>query len=347
MSNQSTFTRNYTLDLIRVCAMCLVVLLHASSVFVSYSEEVTLTGNILNSLSRPCVPLFVMLSGALLLNETKQKDAKAIYKSAGQMLLLTIVWASLYALLFEMLIPIVTNKTINVLNFTELLIKGFYHMWYMYMLIGLYAAVPFLRSFVKKENKHLVLIFIGISLLTVFTGPIIDLLANANEYLVYISLFLDQFYLQFFAGYVTYFLAGWYIVHIGISKRLKYILYTLSMLSLIGTILLLQQTGDYLTVHSNFNLLIFIYSVGLFVFLNDIPVKVNAEKPSFLLFLSKISFGVYMIHAAIDVFVGEALSFVGNPALHIAARFGIVLVVSVVACAVMTKIPLIKKLLRQ
>lgn len=77
MSNQSVSTRNYALDLIRVCAMCLVVLLHASSVFVSYSENVTLAGNILNSLSRPCVPLFVMLSGALLLNEAKQKDAKS------------------------------------------------------------------------------------------------------------------------------------------------------------------------------------------------------------------------------------------------------------------------------
>lgn len=306
-----------------------------------------MAGNILNSLSRPCVPLFVMLSGALMLNEAKHKDTKAIYKAAGQMLLLTFLWAILYAVLFEVCMPIATGKSIHTHSIIKVIFKGYYHMWYMYMLIGLYVAVPFLRSFVRKENKHLVLLFIGFSLLTVFTGPIIDLLANANGYFAYIRLFLDQFYLQFFAGYITYFLAGWYIVHIGISKRLKYILYTLSILSLIGTILLLHQTGDYLIVHSNFNLLIFIYSVGLFVFLNDIPVKVNAEKPSFLLFLSKISFGVYMIHAAIDVFVGKALSFINFPILHIAARFGIVLIISVVACAVMAKIPLIKKLLRQ
>lgn len=262
------------------------------------------------------------------------------------MLLLTVVWAILYAVLFEVCMPIATGKSIHALSIVKVIFKGYYHMWYMYMLIGLYAAVPFLRGFVRKENKHLVLIFIGISLISVFTGPIVSLLASVNGYFAYIRLFLDQFYLQFFAGYVTYFLAGWYIVHIGIGKRLKYILYTLSVLSLIGTILLLQATGNFRTVHSNHNLLIFIYSVGLFTFLNDIPVKVNTEKPSFLLFLSKISFGVYMIHAAIDVIVGQALSFVGNPTLHIATRFGIVLVTSVAACAVMAKIPLVKKLLR-
>lgn len=346
MANQSISTRNYNLDLIRVCAMCLVVLLHASAVFVSYSENVTLAGNILNSLSRPCVPLFVMLSGALLLNETKQKDDKVIYKSAGQMLLLTVVWAILYAVLFEVCVPLATGRSIRALSVIKVIFKGYYHMWYMYMLIGLYAAVPFLRSFVRKENKHLVLIFIGISLISVFTRPIISLLANVNGYFTYISLFLDQYHLQFFAGYITYFLAGWYIVHIGIGKRIKYILHALGMFSLIGTILLLQSTGNFRTIHSDYNLFIFIYSLSLFTFLNDIPVKVSTPKKSFILFLSKISFGVYMIHAAIDVIVGQALAIVGNPTLHITARFGIVLLTSVVASAVMAKTPLIKKLLR-
>lgn len=342
---QKTSARNYSLDLVRTVAILFVLLLHSSAVFIS--DNLSPVSNVLNSLSRPAVPLFVMLSGALMLNEAKQREAKTIFRSALQMLGLTILWAVLYSVLFEVIIPLVRSKEIFLYNVIKVAFNGYYHMWYMYMLIGLYACIPFLRCFVKKENKQLIRIFIAIGLLSVFLKPMIAFLSQFFHPLRFISIYLDKFHLDFFAGYVVYFVTGWYIVHIGIhNKKLKYFLYALSVASLVTIILLLQWTGDKDTLHSNSNILVYLYAVGLFTLFNDVSVTAHSLIGRSILFFSKYSFGIYMIHAAIDVIVGQALASLSHPAIHIPLRFIVVLTISTILCVITSKIPIVKKLLR-
>lgn len=106
-------------------------------------------------------------------------------------------------------------------------------MCYLYMLIGLYLATPFFRAFVKKENKNLILFFLLLALVSQFTRPIIDILSFRVTIFKEVSEFIDKFYLQFFGGFAAYYPAGWYIVHIGISKRwARGILYAAGAISL-------------------------------------------------------------------------------------------------------------------
>lgn len=341
-----TSSRNHTLDLIRVLAVCLVVLTHSCVPVLHQGGNVNLTTNVLESLSRPGVPLFLMISGALMLNENKQKSTRDILLSAKNMLILTLVWSFIYAIITGVVAPLASGQSVSAMYVAIRFAFGNYHMWYLYMLIGLYVSAPFLRCFVKKENKNLVLLYIAISLFATFLMPIITLISARYSTFQYAQSIIEQYNLQFFTGYITYFLTGWYIIHIGIQKRChKILLYVASILSYIAVIGCAQITKDTETTYSNLNILIYFFSVGAFVALNEITLSKEKEH-KVLRLLSDFSFGIYITHAAIDFGIGNILPKVPSTLLYISLRFTVVLVLSFLLCCVMSKIPLVKKLLR-
>ena len=90
-------------------------------------------------------------------------------------------------------------------------------MWYLYMAVGLYLITPFLRCVAVKENAGLVRLFLGISLAAQFTVPLTQALTAVWEPLESWDNLLGKFRLQFFCGFTAYYLAGWYLTHVGLS----------------------------------------------------------------------------------------------------------------------------------
>ena len=68
--------RIFYADLLRFIAIFLVIILHCSSDYVSQYGEISngnwWAGTAFNAISRVCIPVFVMLSGAFLLKPGKQ-----------------------------------------------------------------------------------------------------------------------------------------------------------------------------------------------------------------------------------------------------------------------------------
>lgn len=91
--------RNYSLDLTRIAAVLAVVMIHVSSAFVSSYEINTLefqTANVLDSISRLGVPLFVMISGSLFLDEKRKISTRNLYfKNIKGILFLLYLWSFL------------------------------------------------------------------------------------------------------------------------------------------------------------------------------------------------------------------------------------------------------------
>ena len=83
VTNQKiTKNRIYYLDILRVIACLCVILIHSSSQYV-VKEVGSLnfwTGNIIDGFSRVAVPIFVMISGALLLNKNYNYTEKKLIK---------------------------------------------------------------------------------------------------------------------------------------------------------------------------------------------------------------------------------------------------------------------------
>ncbi len=339
-------TRNLSIDLLRVIAICMVVMIHSSAAFIEgkINPSDFLIGNIFNSLSRPAVPLFLMISGALLLREDKNKTFRDMLRSARNMLILIVIWAVIYASIQHIAFPLIQGNDISVSSFMFAIIKGHYHMWYLYMLIGIYLSIPILRAFVKKENKHIVLWYILIFALTTAIKPIVSAFSYFNENVLIINTIIDQFRLDYFAGYTAYVLAGWYIAHCGIEKRnVRKLIYLLGIFSACATILFTQFTGDYYHLHTETGLFVFLYSISIFLFV----VRRNiTSRNKWMILISGLSFGIYIVHVIFNSIIGDMLIKIQNPLLHIPLRFIFLFGCSFVVCYFLSKIPLLKKMIR-
>ncbi len=233
---RSTNNRVLSLDITRIAAVLAVVMIHASACFITESKTAYefAVGNIFDTISRIGVPLFIMISGALMLDEHKHSSVNLLLKkNIKNLVFLLVFWSAVYDLIYHVFLPLINHKAINLKEIMIAFTHGHIHMWYLYMIIGLYLITPFLRCFVCIQNKKLVLLFIAISLLAQFTLPIIQGLSLIRESFILLAQFLNKFSLNFFGGYTTYYLAGWYVVHIGFNRRWEKIgIYIASILSI-------------------------------------------------------------------------------------------------------------------
>src|SRR5256885_496912 len=96
--------RRQWMDALRVLACLAVIVLHVSaSVVIDFPDVRSLhwtVGNIGNAFTHWCVPVFVMLSGALLLSPAKQLPVTVFYrKRASRILIPLAFWSVVYTLL--------------------------------------------------------------------------------------------------------------------------------------------------------------------------------------------------------------------------------------------------------
>jgi surface polysaccharide O-acyltransferase-like enzyme len=138
-------SRILALDLLRAAAAFAVVLLHcAAPLLTSYDDvgpSAWWTGNLYDSAVRWCVPAFVMLSGALLLG--RQESLSVFWARRAKKVLVPLVfWSAVYALWAW-----ARGKG---LGWHDLLREpAYFHLWFFYMILGLYVLTPILAVFVR------------------------------------------------------------------------------------------------------------------------------------------------------------------------------------------------------
>ena len=149
-------------DVIRITALFMIVMIHVSAYMVIFYPDTSgsafRVGNVFNGLGRAGTPLFLMLTGALLLNEDHPFQAGQFYKRALlRICLLLLFWLLFYASWRSFILPVLQGQPVNTRLFSAYLLKleGLYpHLWYMFMLIGAYLAVPVLIAvFEDLKNK--------------------------------------------------------------------------------------------------------------------------------------------------------------------------------------------------
>lgn len=343
--------RNVSLDLIKVVAVLAVILTHISAGFVGYYETSSVEfifGNIFDSISRLGVPLFVMVSGSLMLDKERNITVKKIlFKYVKNIALLLIFWSLLYTIAFNIILPIYYGNKINIETVISGFVLGHSHLWYLYMIIGLYLITPFLRLFVNEEHKSLVLLFIVISLAVQFTIPVLNGLAMIRSEFTLLIKLINKFELHFFFGYTTYYLTGWYLTHINIGNKMKKAMSLLWLPAIIITIIYVQNTGDYNNGYANTNIFIFIYAVGVFVLLYNFSETLLRDRiQNIIIHLSKLSFGVYIVHQLVLKIETMVFSYCSFPFLYIVCMLISTAVISFIGCYITSKIPGIRKLIR-
>jgi surface polysaccharide O-acyltransferase-like enzyme len=163
---------NYSPDLIRTLAIGMVILLHCSGFPYSIQGEITptvildwFTSNVYAAFGILGVPLFVLLSGSLLLEPSKANEPMRVFfkKRFNRIGFPLIFWTIAYFAWSHY----VHGKPLTLFNISQGLLTGSYdHLWFLYLLIGLYLVTPILRVLVryidrKKFTLLLSLWFVG------------------------------------------------------------------------------------------------------------------------------------------------------------------------------------------
>ncbi len=295
-SNKST-DRIFVYDVIRFVAIAAVIMIHDSATFVIRflpHDMRFLTGNIFDSLSHCAVPLFLMLSGVFMLDENRELPNKKLAYKIGKLIVLLIIWSTFYALIFH-------QK-----EFVYYLFYGHYHLWYLYVIIGLYLVTPVLRLFVKQENKKILYYLIILAVIFQFCPSFIDFCCHRTEY---VSKFFDMFRIGIVSGYVAYYILGRLIV-MDYDRIMKYknVIYSLGLTAVItcivGTEIYTTETVKaYNVFYAVGNIVLLLYSTAVFIFLTDIikrcEHKISGFVKNAVTGISKLSFGIYLVHACI------------------------------------------------
>lgn len=348
--NQSTLDhRIISFDILRIIAAFAVVMLHMSSdrfydCFPSDEWEIR---NIYDSIVRWGVPIFVMISGALFLNQSKKISIKTIFtKYIFRIIYIFLFWSFCYAL-YDLII----SHFFNLLSFVKSLFLGPSHLWFLKMLIGLYITIPILRAI--TQNKRLEEYFILVAVITAFIIPaFITAIGLFDESAKESALkYYNEFGIRIASGYVSYFVLGHYLYTYQLSSILKKFIFLMGLLSVLSVIVLTHwyshHIGESCDIFYN-NLTIFTLFVSMTVFLITNQLKVSKDYSSLIVRISNLSLGIYLIHMlvfrmAYDIFGITTISF--NPYYFIPCLSLIIYVISCLIVAVFKKIPIIKKFL--
>lgn len=307
MEKSDANKRVYYLDVMRTVACFLVILLHTSAYYLldKFGSLDFWIGDCVNGLTRVAVPLFVMISGALLLNEDYQYTFEKMKRHIKRMVIFFVFWSSLYCFVFHVLSPVAKHTPVSVKEVLSALITGHYHLWYVYLIIGIYLIIPILRLWVKKENLVYVRYFLLISFaLCFFVCQVITVIGYYFEDFTALQTVYASINLQYVGGYTAYLLLGWYLSEFEVrNKKRLYILGGIgAAISIVGTGLLSITLNDVVQLFENTSINVLAASVATFVFIKD---KCSEKKYNLTLsrrlvsFVSSRSLGIYAVHAGL------------------------------------------------
>jgi len=280
--------KNYISNL-RNIATFAVIVLHVTAPFVFQFNKISFASwqlaNLIDSMLRFSVPVFVMISGAVLLDRSEPLNI-FLSKRLKRIFIPFLFWSIVYFIF----VYAGELEKFSVLHFSEILInkllKGtYYHLWYVYMILGIYLFIPIIRKWAQNSTKQELQYFLLLWTITLFI--------NTD-----IAKYLPSIEILYFSKYLGYLVLGHYLdKHIEINNsRTK--LY--SILYILGAALTLLSTSYLSVIQNKLNISYYNYlspnvclmAIGIFLLGKSLLQRTNAVSID----LDKHSYGIYLVH---------------------------------------------------
>ena len=356
MSSNKTKKRIIYLDYLRVLAILGVLINHISATWghMAFNGNVAL---VYNSLGKIGVPVFLMLTGVLLLNN-KLPISSFIKRRYPRVLIPFIFWIALFIIYdFFVLRPELFNG--NIIN--QILLCFFTYRWYVWMILGVYLIIPIFAAFIKNSKLEGVKYFLIIWYITTALFTLSILFDFQMK-------FLD---LVIFSGPIGYLMLGYYLHNKEFKINPKKIVVISVILFIILTVFKAYMLNADVFNPYKFRYVIFLtrskldidtisilQAAFIFLLFKYIPkVKSGFFKKisgfcnkktvlALIISISQASYGIYLNHYFIVAYLKDIhFPFKSFPSIIFVPIFAIsILFISYGIILILNKVPIINKL---
>jgi len=295
---------------LRVLAMFLVVILHTTSpMLMAYGKvpnSYWLIADFYNALARFGVPVFVMITGALLLSRDYELGdflKRRLWRIIPPFLFWSLIYVA-YAW-YDEDITFTADAWINTkMVLHQLKFGASYHLWYVYMLIGLYFIIPILSKFVRNATETQIIYF-----LLLWLGAMI-----INQ--PYFSRYNPQIDFHNVTGYMGYLVLGYYLASkqfpAWLNAKWFGVLFLISLVVIVaGTYFAcLTYKGLSTMFYEPISPPIVILSASIFMLFRLSKFKLSPKLKRIVDFAGGYTYGIYLSHALI-------LTILGDPDYHL------------------------------
>jgi len=327
---------NY-LDILRLVATYGVILLHFCArpwENMGPEQPQWLFFHLLDSAVRWAVPVFVMISGALFLNPAKEISFTLILrKYILRVVTAFAFWSAIYTL-----IEWGRGTPLSQLPLT--FIKGEYHMWFLFLIIGLYLFVPLLRRITRTKKGTQWFLAVGGVLFFVLPRTV-HLLSLLGVEVPFQGLILQAMNVNVVSVcYLFVFVLGHYLEQYALPVATRVIIYVLGLLGFGATVGLTLWHSFILDAPSG----AFYVYMSLNVMAMAVAVFVAAQygfrgQSRVITAYSSYSFGAYLSHVLfVDLFAR-----IGITPVTVLPGSIITFILAMALSALLHYVPVIKK----
>lgn len=338
---QKTYSRYAHLDFLRILSAVMVIGIHCLITITDKTPfRMAAVTNILHNILNFSVPTFIMITGGLLMSSDHRYSYAELFK---KYILRAVACIIVFGTAFAFMQLVVETRSISIKTALTAVLymltgQSFDHMWYLYMLVGLYIMTPVLKAFLKSSSKRTIECFMLLLFTANYVFPCINTIFDIQI----------AFTLPIIKWPVFYYIMGYYMMEyakdlkrpITAVIKIAAAIICIGILSVIGTkydklMCIAEQGSPFVAVLA--------YNVYLLA-------RRYAVKPRKIYkILSPLALGIYIIHPVfIHIFRIAGLSTANYPYLYL--PFIILFFILASVCAYVmnkswhTAIGLIKKL---
>ncbi len=326
------------IDVIKAIAIFCVVLAHTCSPGY-YAAGFDFYASVFwGSLFRMAVPLFLMCTGALLLDPEREFNAVPFLKKNYLRILIALFfWAAMYKLYHLAVGGAITGNNVLYALKELVLFKHEFHLYYLHITLLLYAFLPVLRVLTKHAGKGTL---VWLLVLWALTGIIYPTLRPFWPFRL-----LDgvpaQWMMNMAWASFGYALLGYFLMKYPMKRWVGAVLFAAGFAVVFGGTLIMSRDGLYEGFLEGMSVGVALKAAGLFGMLSGVRLR----RTGFVRYIAKASFCVYLIHIFI---ISEAARlgwsiFLFPCAVSIPVAAAITLAICCGIYFVRSKIPVVKK----
>lgn len=338
ISIKETEKRNNLYDVLRLIGIIGVIIIHvtAENMYGSVDKN-TLINNFYNSLVHSwAVPLFITISGALILTKPDLNIIKVYKKYIPRILFCFIFWHFFYYYY--------QNRDFNIIRCLNYFVTGntYPHLWYLYLMLGFYIISPILKRLADNLNQKELIYLLSIGF---FINSFIPTLNNIFD--LDLSVYFDSLLVLKISPFIFYYLLGYYLSKYNVKHyKIMFALFILLiiLLSVYQNTLSVEQ-NVLINYSTNTNILAIFFIVPVFTIAKK---YFNERYNKKIEIIGSLTFGVYLIHFIVEkiFFKFGIYSNMINPVVGVPLTVLIVTIISYFISFIIYKIPYVNKIIK-